>query len=178
MVSRNDSEGSQLKNRGRPRNTEDRQGKLEREVLASKRLARDDKGKFVAEKVEEKIAHVKAKVVHIEPAPDLGYSKRFLPDDDDSPEPPFGNVTFTSNVPVQDEKKEVDEFANLPDPIVESLKFTLHDNQLKIVLKKLPNRNYRVQIFLNDTIEIRPTTYTGHVPAMAYWNLLKGALEK
>lgn len=40
------------------------------------------------------------------------------------------------------------------------------------------SRKYRVQVFLNDVLEIRPVTYTGTNTGYAFWNLLKGALIK
>ena len=32
---------------------------------------------------------------------------------------------------------------------------------------------YRVQVFLNNTMEIRPATYTGYAPASTFWGFLK-----
>lgn len=61
---------------------------------------------------------------------------------------------------------------------VDNLDFFNENNKLSIRLSKRHNRMYRVQIFLNDSEEIRPMTYTGSNTAMSFWNLLKGALKK
>lgn len=61
---------------------------------------------------------------------------------------------------------------------IESLDFSSGSNKLSIRLTKKHNRMFRVQIFLNDgQLEVRPMTYTGSNTAMAFWNLLKGALK-
>ena len=56
---------------------------------------------------------------------------------------------------------------------VEAIEFTNGKNKLKILLSKKHNRMYRVQIFLNDSVEIRPATYTGFAPASTFWGFLK-----
>lgn len=56
---------------------------------------------------------------------------------------------------------------------VDSIEFTNGKNTLKIVLSKKHNRMYRVQVFLNNTMEIRPATYTGYAPASTFWGFLK-----
>lgn len=61
---------------------------------------------------------------------------------------------------------------------VDNIDFFNEKNKLSIRLSKRHNRMYRVQIFLNDSEEIRPMTYTGSNTAMSFWNLLKGALKK
>jgi hypothetical protein len=37
---------------------------------------------------------------------------------------------------------------------------------------------FRIQVFLNDQVEIRNVTYTGAKTGYGFWNLLKGALKK
>lgn len=56
---------------------------------------------------------------------------------------------------------------------VDAIEFTNGKNTLKIVLSKKHNRMYRVQVFLNNTMEIRPATYTGYAPASTFWGFLK-----
>jgi hypothetical protein len=56
---------------------------------------------------------------------------------------------------------------------VDSIEFTNGKNTLKIVLSKRHNRMYRVQVYLNSTMEIRPATYTGYAPASTFWGFLK-----
>lgn len=62
--------------------------------------------------------------------------------------------------------------------IVEKMEFTSGRNKLTIRFCKKPNRMYRLQIFLNDELEIRPVTYNGWSLAKGYWTLLKGTLKK
>ena len=72
--------------------------------------------------------------------------------------------------PVVEEKKE-------ESSIVDMLDFTTGKNTLSIKLVKKPNRMYRVQIYLNENIEIRNATYTGASQAFAFWNLLKNTVK-
>lgn len=51
-------------------------------------------------------------------------------------------------------------------------------NSLKIVLRERENRMYRLQIFLNDSQEIRPITFNGNSAATTFWNFLKTSLKK
>lgn len=57
------------------------------------------------------------------------------------------------------------------------IEFHNGENTLKISMTKKNNRVFSVKIFMNDDIEIRPSTYMGSTTAMAFWNLLKGALK-
>jgi hypothetical protein len=61
--------------------------------------------------------------------------------------------------------------------VIDTIEFTKGNDKLTIVLSKKHNRMFRVQVFLNDTTEMRPGTYTGASPAMSFWNLLKGSLK-
>jgi hypothetical protein len=61
--------------------------------------------------------------------------------------------------------------------IIETLTFQKGKDNLKIILMVKPNRTHGVKVFLNDTTEIRPTTYAGANPAFAFWNLLKRSLK-
>lgn len=61
---------------------------------------------------------------------------------------------------------------------IETLNFKKGDNVLSIRFSKRHNRMFRIQIFLNGELEIRPVTYTGSRTGNAFWNLLKGALKK
>ena len=60
---------------------------------------------------------------------------------------------------------------------IESIDFKRGENVLSIRFSKRHNRMYRIQIFLNNDLEIRPVTYTGASTGNAFWNLLKGALK-
>lgn len=62
--------------------------------------------------------------------------------------------------------------------IVETLEFSDGKNSLKVHLVKKPNRLFSMQILINDKTEIRPVTYSGASMAYAYWDLLKGSLNK
>lgn len=60
---------------------------------------------------------------------------------------------------------------------MDSIDFTNGENTLSIKLFKKQNRMFRIQIFLNKTIEIRNVTYAGNSTAYNFWNLLKGSLK-
>lgn len=62
--------------------------------------------------------------------------------------------------------------------IIDSVSFLNGKNNLKIVLSQKKNRTFRIQIFLNDTQEIRPITCSGNSTALTFWNLLKGSLKQ
>lgn len=62
--------------------------------------------------------------------------------------------------------------------IIDTIIFAEGKNKLEIRFSKKHNRMYRVQIFLNDTNEIRPVTYTGAHTGLGFWNLLKATLKK
>jgi hypothetical protein len=62
--------------------------------------------------------------------------------------------------------------------LIEKLEFSNGKNTLSIRFSKRHNRMYRIQIFLNDEIEVRPVTYTGASTGCGFWKLLKGALRK
>jgi hypothetical protein len=61
--------------------------------------------------------------------------------------------------------------------IVESLEFQNGKNKLEIRLSKKDNRNYRIQFFLNNDMELRPNTYNGSAGATTFWHLLKRVLS-
>jgi hypothetical protein len=72
------------------------------------------------------------------------------------------------------EKESKDAVSAIHDLVfVDQIEFVNGKNTLKIVLSKRHNRMYRVQVFLNDTMEIRPATYTGFSPASTFWGFLK-----
>lgn len=62
--------------------------------------------------------------------------------------------------------------------VIDSIDFYNGKNKLSIRLsKKILNRGYRIQIFLNDENEIRSSTYNGQGPANSFWKLLKGSIK-
>jgi hypothetical protein len=72
-----------------------------------------------------------------------------------------------------DQPKHVDQTPTADLTPVDSIEFVNGKNTLKIVLSKKHNRMYRVQVYLNNTMEIRPATYTGFAPASTFWGFLK-----
>ena len=83
---------------------------------------------------------------------------------------------------------KIETITTLPEPIIsefaqtssaiDSMEFKNGENTLTIKLIKKDNRAFRIQVFLNDTTEIRPVTYAGLSTALTVWNLLKGSLIK
>jgi hypothetical protein len=82
---------------------------------------------------------------------------------------PIPTTEIVENVPIEDSKANV---------LVDCLEFKSGENILKINLYKKHNRMFRIQIFLNESTEIRPSTYAGGNPALCYWKLLKNSLKK
>lgn len=62
--------------------------------------------------------------------------------------------------------------------LVESIDFMHGENKLSLRYSRKQNRSFRLQIFLNDELEIRPVTYQGSSTSYSFWNLLKGSLKK
>jgi hypothetical protein len=60
----------------------------------------------------------------------------------------------------------------------QSIDFSNGKNTLSVRYRKCSNRQFRIQIFLNDTIEIRPVSYTGSSTGNAFWALIKGVMKK
>ena len=75
-----------------------------------------------------------------------------------------------------EEKEESQD--KISDETIDSIDFENGKNKLSIRFSKKQNRMYRIQIFINEEIEIRPVTYTGTSTGTAFWNLLKGSLKK
>ena len=61
--------------------------------------------------------------------------------------------------------------------LVDSIEFKNGENKLTIKFIKKSNRMFRLQVYLNDKIEVRPVTYTGSSTGYSFWNLLKGSLK-
>lgn len=61
---------------------------------------------------------------------------------------------------------------------IEEIDFFKGNDRLTIRFSKKHNRMFRIQIFLNNEIEVRPVTYTGARTGYSFWNLLKGAMQK
>lgn len=84
-----------------------------------------------------------------------------------------GQKPATQSLPIEEEQDAKEE-SKLPLVLVESIDFIRGENKLSIRLSKRHNRLYRLQIFLNDTTEVRPVTYTGASAAFSFWDVLKG----
>lgn len=82
---------------------------------------------------------------------------------------PFSDEQRKENNTVEEDEAELKP--------VDEMVFSDGKNTLKILLRQKKNRVFRMQVFLNDTQEIRPLTYTGSATAMTFWNLLKGSLK-
>jgi hypothetical protein len=62
--------------------------------------------------------------------------------------------------------------------LIDCIDFNNGKNKLSIRFSKLNNRMYRIQMFLNDELQIRPVTYNGSSTGKTFWNLLKGSMKK
>lgn len=74
---------------------------------------------------------------------------------------------------------EVEEKSDDPKKLetVESIEFVREGNKIELRFSKSSNRLFRIQIFLNGQIEIRPVTYTGASTGYSFWNMLKGIMK-
>lgn len=82
-------------------------------------------------------------------------------------------VKDTTDTIIQDtieSKKELE--------LLESIDFKNGKNTLSLRFSRRFNRMYRVQIFLNNTLEIRPATFSGSATGVSFWNLLKETFNK
>lgn len=169
MVHREPIEGKKLKPRGRPFRKGNKRGKLKDEVLASSGRESSLEGGVVAPALESSI---------VEPASDEIFHQlpKLVIETIDNTE--TNQVEEIEPVePVAEIKEEVKkELKDLE--TIESIDFKNGDNTLSIRFSKRHNRMYRIQVFLNNELEIRHVTYTGASTGYAFWNLLKGALKK
>lgn len=76
----------------------------------------------------------------------------------------------------QEKKPSGEDDKNLE--LIDSIDFMHGENKLSLRFSKRTNRMYRIQIFLNDTYEIRPTTYSGISTGLNFWNFVKGVFKK
>ncbi|VVB80753.1 Uncharacterised protein [uncultured archaeon] len=65
----------------------------------------------------------------------------------------------------------------IEDEVVESIDFMRDKNKLSIKLIKKQNRVFKVQIFLNEELEIRNANYAGMNTATNFWSMLKACLK-
>lgn len=80
-------------------------------------------------------------------------------------------INMANNDKFGDDKKK-------PLETIEEIDFFKGNDRLTIRFSKKHNRMFRIQIFLNNEIEVRPVTYTGARTGYSFWNLLKGAMQK
>lgn len=57
--------------------------------------------------------------------------------------------------------------------VLDVLTFVNGKNTLKIKFIRTPNRVYRIQVFMNDSQEVRPSTFAGASPGWSFWKLFK-----
>lgn len=169
MVHRDNSEGKKNKPRGRPFTKGHKRGKPQDDVLATSRHESGHEGGIVVPNPQS---------VVLEKKKDEQTSENVL-----SQLPSLVMETIDQNIkdsmntpqeeevtPVKEESKDLE--------LIDSLEFKNGENTLTIRFSKKHNRMFRIQVFLNDKSEIRPVTYTGASTGYAFWNLLKGALNK
>lgn len=76
---------------------------------------------------------------------------------------------------VENEKTEIGNKKS--NEIIDSLEFIRGKDTLTLQISKKSNRSYRIQIFLNEDVEIRNSTFAGSSPAMSFWNLIKRSMK-
>jgi len=156
MVHTENSERKKGKPRGRPFPPNNKRGKLKNDVLVSKGPSNGDERGDVAPVLNQSIVepeiNEKSTIENVDELLANGV-----------------NEVITENTKTENPKQS--------NEIVDRIQFENGENTLDILLIKLPNRLYRIQIFLNGKTEIRPVTYTGNSAASAYWNLLRDKLK-
>ncbi len=130
---------------------------------------KDDKGKFVKAEKKPSRQGIEKRVAH----KDVDDSGRDL--DDKRGDLKMNAVEEIEDVEEVIEKQEgtAKEFESI---LLDTIEIKQGDSTIKISLTKTKNRMVRFQIFLNG-FEIRPTTFTGMVPAQNYWKLLKSTIN-
>lgn len=78
----------------------------------------------------------------------------------------------------QELKKEEKTEVNKDLELIDSLDFMNGENKLSIRFSKRHNRMYRIQVFLNDTLEVRNVTYAGVSTGKTVWDLMNGVMKK
>lgn len=65
--------------------------------------------------------------------------------------------------------------------ILDSISFTFEKNVITILLKSIlkpsGGRYFKIQLILNDKIEVKPSSFITKQSALSFWNLLKGELQ-
>jgi hypothetical protein len=77
------------------------------------------------------------------------------------------------------EPEDIEEELVQGETLIDEIEFKdLKGNNLKLRFLKKSTRLYRMQVILNDTVEIKPVTYSGSSMGNNYWNLIKGLIGK
>lgn len=175
MVHREPSEGKKLKPRGRPFPKGNKRGKLENEILATSGLEISVEGGAVTPSLDSSI---------VDPASDGIFHQlnTMVIDAIDNTLKECMETNQVEEIEAVEEVKEVAKETKKEDlkdlEVIESIDFKNGDSTLSIRFSKRHNRMFRIQVFLNNKEEIRPVTYTGASTGYAFWNLLKGAINK
>lgn len=148
MVHEDTSPRQKNKPRGRPFPKGNKRGKLESDLLAFERHETSD-GREIVEQEQEQ-----------HPTLDVQL--------------PLKAVEMIQSVIETPQVTEIPKEVEM----VESIDFINGENKLSIRYSRKQNRSFRLQVFLNDEMEIRPVTYQGSSTSYSFWNLLKGSLKK
>lgn len=164
MVHKTISEGQKGKPRGRPFPKGNKRGKFENNLLASSRSESSSEGGFID--VPEEFMDAIHESLSVNQGSTENESESVL---NKLPELVM-NAVDKDIKDVLGGAKEME--------LIECLDFKKGNSTLSIRFSKRHNRMYRIQIFLNDKLEIRPVTYTGSRTACAFWNLVKEAVRE
>ena len=161
MVPANTSQGKEHKARGRPFAKGNVKGAPRGAVLGSSRLQSDSNGSNVIQEEKHKEEPLNSLPIQKE--------EKLMQEETQAPSAP------------QEESKLVTCYEGIPKPDteVDSIEFTNGENKLKIVLlTKGSSRLMQVKVFLNDTIEIKPATYTSKSIVGIYFDMLRQHMKK
>lgn len=184
MVFKRVSKGEQPKARVSTKTRNDKQGKPATKVLDDtrsksndKRVKPDDSVSFGNYKVVEKKEKPSAAKKSVEVESKV--EKKVVFEIDPYKEPEKKPSESTTN-----QMKKLDELIEISaddDPNaflkLDSIEFKNGKNTLSIRFSKKHNRMYKVQVFLNEKHEVRPTTHNGYGIAHSFWEMLKDNLK-
>lgn len=75
-------------------------------------------------------------------------------------------------------EEKTPEISTAFEPIVKDfLEFKNGENILKIIVSEISQRRYKLDVILNDDVEINPSTYSGSASCLSYWKLLKKTMK-
>ena len=87
------------------------------------------------------------------------------------------DLSLLNNSDKLNQQENIENKKKLEYEIFDCIEFTKGNHKLKINLSHHVNRVWKLNILIDDEIEIRPSTYAGSKMAKTFWEMLKGSLK-